>query len=121
MGSGEKHQRGPLAQVVGIKILRCELGPAEGRGDTLTQAGGQQDPGGLGPGEAPWGPLIQTRGPRPCGVGWDGGPKDARWGPLIQTGGAKILGCGRGRGRRTHTEAAPGCLGPWDMAAPGRT
>lgn len=27
----------------------------------------------------------------------------------------------RGRGCRTHAEAAPGCLGPWDMATPGRT
>lgn len=26
-----------------------------------------------------------------------------------------------GRGCRTHAAAEPGCLEPWDMAAPGRT
>lgn len=35
------------------------------------------------------------------------------------------LGCSSewagGRGCRTHAAAAPGCLGPWDMATPGRT
>ena len=59
------------------------------------------------------------------------------WGLLSQVGGVKTLGPGfkklqrdgvaaapsglRGRGCRTHAEAAPGCLGPWDMATPGRT
>ena len=58
-------------------------------------------------------------------------------GLLSQVGGVKTLGPGfeklqrdgvvaspsglRGRGCRTHAEAAPGCLGPWDMATPGRT
>lgn len=39
-----------------------------------------------------------------------------------KVGGAELRpsgGCGKGS--RTHATAAPGCLGPWDMAAPGRT
>ncbi|KAF5915394.1 hypothetical protein HPG69_012082 [Diceros bicornis minor] len=36
-------------------------------------------------------------------------------------GGGTAPRVGWGRGCRTHAAAAPGCLGPWDMAAPGRT
>lgn len=57
----------------------------------------------------------------------------------VCVGGVKTLGDGRpgvptgragaglqprvgwGRGCRTHAAAAPGCLEPWDMAAPGPT
>lgn len=38
-----------------------------------------------------------------------------------KVGGAELRPRGLWKGSRTHATAAPGCLGPWDMAAPGRT